>query len=687
MLSLVSLGRALAVATAIPAVLAGCERLPESPDTNQAPETALSALPPVETPGGYRVELSWSGNDPDGDIAHWEIAVDDPEDWSGPLFATERTLVLAAPVAGAGEPADALAPRGTLHSVWVRAVDQDGLADPTPARVSFDSGSIAPTTFITHGPSHSGIWGPDVEFEWEGQDDDGVVVSSRWALTSLLEFEYDHGAPPSSMLELIAWVDTLTFRPLPGGGYSDEEVWVSTTADSVLIPGLPASIGGDLYAFAVRSVDDSGLQDPVLLVPRNARAFRVVDSQDGPRIHLFSDDGDVWGIGDPPGPQPVFAGGGLRFEWNSAPGPSGSPVTGFRYAVDDSTDWSPWSPDHVEWPAQIPGEPEVRWFPGPGIHTLWIEAIDAAGLTRRLEVGLEVYMGPQSCPLVDRTILVVLDTDGSALIAEGILPSLYPQIETALALSWLDGVDVTIHSTAGGVDPPGPALLNCASSVLWIHTADLDGGDHSALSAWHESGPNLLPGWIRSGGNLFLTGVQPGNAVRWAHSTDGSPTQFLMHPLAFENLAQDPDLAPHWMWDRAGVSRIEETIGYTVPASMAADRLRRCNSEVAGGAHPYPDLHFDPLRWPNGPEQGGFGYYDRGLLPGPGTQILYTADDTGVSIAARRLVAPGPNGNVILCGFHPYFLQEPDARQLFRAVLTDFGERLWGTKRAAIFDD
>ena len=546
--------------------------------------------------------------------------------------------------------------------------------DPTATARSYAAGSIPPTTVITRGPYAGGIWGTSVTFGWSGSDDDGEVVSYRYARTDFREYSYDHGGSyPLSQDDLIAWVDTLTFRPLPGGGHSGEEVWVSTTADSVTFPFLPPLDAGNRYVFAVRAVDDSDLEDPLLEVPRNFRWFSTSTQQDGPRIAAFSNEGSVWHTGSPFETRPTLADGGLRFEWSaSRRGGALPPVTGLRYAVEDTSSWSDWSLENTQWPIQLPGEPETLWFPAPGIHRLWIEARDEAQFVTRLEIALDVFPGPRSCPPLLRRVLVVLDT---SLDSYTVFPLDYGSWEAALVESWIPEWELTFHETLGGADPPTVPEMGCASTILWFHTADLDGGAPSALHDFHAEVRNPLVGYVRSGGNLFLCGIQPGNALRYFvhRDTTTAPDQ-QFHPIEFFRTVDDSAYVPHWAFTDLGISVIGSTIGDTQPGAQAHRRLHRATSQVIAGPNPYPDLAFDPLTFPNGPNQGGFGHYDLGLETTPGTEVLYTANDSTAAIAVRRLTSPAEGGNVVFCGFHPYFLQDPGVRALFRAVLTDFGE-------------
>ena len=61
-------------------------------------------------------------------------------------------------------------------------------------------------------------------------------------------------------------------------------------------------------------------------------------------------------------------------------------------------------------------------------------------------------------------------------------------------------------------------------------------------------------------------------------------------------------------------------------------------------------------------------------MPNAGTEVIYQANDTNLAVGVRRLTSPGPNGNTVYLGLHPYFVERPAFRDLVRAVLTQFGE-------------
>lgn len=129
----------------------------------------------------------------------------------------------------------------------------------------------------------------------------------------------------------------------------------------------------------------------------------------------------------------MFAGGGIQYEWTARPGPSQSPVTGFSYAVGDTTSWPPYSDTR-----------SLLWFPAPGPQSFFLRAIDLDGFITTLVAKLRVFSGPRFCNDNERTILVVLDTSSSA---RGFRRGAGPVIDPVSGCSELDSV--LVRSGAG----------------------------------------------------------------------------------------------------------------------------------------------------------------------------------------------------------------------------------------------
>jgi hypothetical protein len=508
-----------------------------------------------------------------------------------------------------------------------------------------------------------------VQFSWVGQDDDGIVVSYETALVGSYEFEYEFGRPPTGP-ELIAWIDTLTFRPLPSGEPSDERVWIPTVADSVLYPNLQPREG--VYAFAVRAIDNAGAKERILTVGDNVRTFGVQPDQDGPRITLVSNVAGVWRSGELESVRDVFAGQGIRFTWSAVPGLSGIPVAGFSHSIEDTSNWTAFTLNDVEWPEQIENAPPNLWFPPPGTHKFFVRAVDAAGFVRVLAATLRAFPGPRFHTASELYVLAVLDTDVTTLTQEGIWPVAYPEVERSMVEYFFEGFNFQIHETRAGDERPRVPVLDFASSVFWMHSGDVFNFDSTTLVNYHRSNlsPNILPSYISSGGNLFLCGIQPTNAMKFFEDVDEANPVEQAYPVQYLLTFQDPSLVDHWAYVNLGISEVEDSI-------LNLDHLPvlpGAKSTITEGKNPYPDLPFDPLTIPGGPTFGGFKFYDIGVHPSPDAEVIYEHPETGSPLGVRKLTSPGVNGNTVFLGFHPYFVRKSAFRELLRAVFADFGE-------------
>lgn len=656
---------------------AGCESENPIGTENQEPNTRISLAPPEGSDASYSVDIFWFGFDDDGEISHYEIAWETEENWIGPIFGTDSTFVLSAADSCCGEPLPEFGSdiRDSVyqqfHTFYVRAVDDQGAEDKTPAFRTFNAKTIAPYTKINFGPVNSQDWGTDVIFKWDGFDDDGVVVSYEYVLTSRVDYRNDHdGVEPSSLVELVAWADTLTFRPLPGGGYSDERVWKPTLADSTLIPGVQP-IPGSSYIFIVRAIDNAGAKERGLAAGDNYRSFNVVANLDGPRLTLISNVLGLWTVDD--APRDVFQGQGIRFRWIGRPSSTSlAPIAGYSYAVEDTSQWSAFSLNTLEWPEQIEGEDPQLWFPEPGPHKFFLRAIDFAGFGRVLPASINVLGGPRQADPGQLYVLAVLDTDGNAYLST-FLPTAYTLLERALIEYFLEGYNFQIFQT-GGTSVVPASLFNLASSTIWIMTSEVESFDSAILKSYHSdrSVTNILPSYVRSGGNLLLCGIRPVNAMRYFDNPDEpSPIFQELFPIDFRRTTTDTTYVPHWAYTELGISRIENSLS----GDDSSPVVRHLVSQVTTGNNPYPDIRFDPLSITQGPIFRGFKHYDTGIIPADArTEVIYRDADTGQSLAVRRLTSPGIEGNLVYLGFHPYYLQKNEFRNFLRAVLTDFGE-------------
>ncbi|MCX5800275.1 MAG: hypothetical protein NTX17_02665 [Candidatus Eisenbacteria bacterium] len=188
---LVCLVCAAAVLVFLLTFLQGCRKERAGFERNLAPETFLSSVPLDSSYVFYRVKLYWAGMDPDGEVVGYYYAVLDsnliPAESSW-VWTTETEMELSLLANN---------PEMLGHRFYCRAVDNRGLADPSPAFVFFyardfhlpkitftrsyavtpegetvplTAATVAQLTDSTPGdtiPTHSVL-----NFSWRGWDDD-----------------------------------------------------------------------------------------------------------------------------------------------------------------------------------------------------------------------------------------------------------------------------------------------------------------------------------------------------------------------------------------------------------------------------------------------------------------------------------------------------------------------------------
>ncbi len=213
----------------------GCRREnPSNFDDNFPPETYISGAPAESTLSYYRVHLFWSGSDSDGSIGYYEYAVTDSnkvpgEDTPGFVgyYRTTRTDSVFQ--------LSADNPQILGHRFYVRAVDNEGKTDPTPAWAYFVAhdynfpnvvfhrqigtwtdreGNVRTRTInSTHryAPTDTIGVGGTVQVSWSGYDVDvgGSVVGYVYRTSADTDFK--GGSPADTSI-------TFDFSPEPVGG-------------------------------------------------------------------------------------------------------------------------------------------------------------------------------------------------------------------------------------------------------------------------------------------------------------------------------------------------------------------------------------------------------------------------------------------------------------------------------------
>lgn len=130
---------ALFVALASVALVSCRREAPSNVDRNRAPETYVTLAPAESLVTFYRAHLYWSGRDPDGQVAYYEIAVTDsnrtPEQDLDSGTGYTKTLKTDSTFVFRADPPTEQQLLG--YRFFVRAVDNEGKFDPTPAVAYF----------------------------------------------------------------------------------------------------------------------------------------------------------------------------------------------------------------------------------------------------------------------------------------------------------------------------------------------------------------------------------------------------------------------------------------------------------------------------------------------------------------------------------------------------------------------
>ena len=270
---------------AVVAVLTSCSSEEGALAPNQPPETDVTSSVPANGESVvHHVEIQISGRDADGIVPRFEYlvqtypravssyndidvalpAVDDPR-WT-PTGNGETIYVVDIVLAADTLRAD---PQGDIgngrfdrwHTVFVRAIDNDGGIDETPDHRTFDAYTLAPLIRLLS----PAVVSPQITelprtfaLRWNGVDDlgDGRTQNpdaTRWVLTALTAAEAGN---PALVRERL--------YDLPESAWSSWMAWgpSDSTREARLFDVIPAAAADSFYAFAVQGLDDGGAITP-----------------------------------------------------------------------------------------------------------------------------------------------------------------------------------------------------------------------------------------------------------------------------------------------------------------------------------------------------------------------------------------------------------------------------------------
>ena len=396
---------------------AGCgdDSLPAAPGgEDRVPNTYITRGPIESTPVGHRVSIRWTSRDDTTEAPaaraadHFEIAWEDTTTWIGPITSTDSTFVTEASSVCCVEPPPAYVNKygdtypdsvySQLHTLFVRAVSPGGLIDPTPAFLTFDARTIAPTSSIEFSAADDDSQCPTTAFEWMASDIDGEVASYEWALVTTFEYEAAAGQPlpvdPDSAGAAMAdWLS------------ADGSLWDTTLETRMEFADLaetvsPDSTGGndhDRWWLAVRAVDDAMATETILEPGRNLVAFDVYDvaGSGGPLISIQGYRANStpiteahWNSSEP---EFVFVSSvaSMRFTVSAVTPTPCSEVVSFEYKTDSGT-YAPLTVVGSSGAPQLwPLPPAAAWQPGSGLHGFTVRVTGSNGRQRELTANVQ----------------------------------------------------------------------------------------------------------------------------------------------------------------------------------------------------------------------------------------------------------------------------------------------------------
>jgi len=409
---------------------------------NAVPDTYISGTPPYLRETDFFVEFFWSGNDPDGRINgyQWKITTNgadgisvsdtltvDPAtgDTLHPWhFTTATDTVFFVSADSASFIDDYELPEHLRrfyqpHTIFVRAVDDKGAVDPSPAMVTFTATTFAPTVYLTAPPSLRGVYPesqpvpPTFLVKWTGSDPDfelGTPTKIRYMVKSALYINtFGSEVYLSTRNEYQAVGDTIITFSDPG--WSD---WIpyltdpDARAQSFSADKLDAQGRLKHYFFAIQAQDTAGAVSLDRSYGNGVKNFYVNDVA-SPIISVRERYlGSARGTGlygrtvvDIAQNQP------LLFVWTGSAESYGGIVDGFRHGwdVEDLTD-----DEDDGWVTQFGmtdshTRSDLKVFDS-GSHVLTIECKDNAGLMTRYTFVLNVVPVPDAA---DQLPLLLID--------------------------------------------------------------------------------------------------------------------------------------------------------------------------------------------------------------------------------------------------------------------------------------
>ncbi len=192
------------------------------------PDTHLSVFSlnnDTITPGATVKKISWWGDSPNGFVVGFRISFDSLN-WG---YTTKYDSTFVFTIQG----------QDSTFRIWVAAVDNNGLVDPTPASNLYPVVNSAPTMIFDPGITIPDTIFPIATFKWTGMDPDGdfTIKNYFWSLN-----------------------DTNHFKAISGNLNL-----MTLTKDSGLVSGN--------YCLYMKAVDNAGASSPIVRMPLDSSKY------------------------------------------------------------------------------------------------------------------------------------------------------------------------------------------------------------------------------------------------------------------------------------------------------------------------------------------------------------------------------------------------------------------------------
>ncbi len=507
--------------------LAGCGDEPIQGDfvSNQPPETDVTSTPPVFGQTSFTVSFSWKGRDPDSEIAgfEWRISnngadgiVDQADTLESILpwsftTAAESTFVVSAE--NDSFSMDTSDPRQgpddyrfwQTHTFFIRAVDNEGMKDPTPAMVSFTATTLSPTISIdvpVASAFNSCVSAARVlTFGWTAVDPD--VASNEPAEVRYLLKRV--GGAADDCLTQVGYEATSPIRN-DDPGWSD---WVAYDAadDSGKTVTLPKQRVGDSFLFAVQARDLAGAVTPTFTWDKNVRHVRI--GVDKFPLLLVTErflGGDSFVSVNKIKAFDIVQGQELRFEWSADASTYAGVIDAFRYG------WDVADPEDENDPGWA-----VAWGLGAnwkqaqprsflqGSHNFIVQCRDNSGTISRALYQLQVIQIATRAE--QRSVLLIDDWKDIGAVSEALDDQWDRRWKEHLlkVAGFQDSDIIDAQTTRARVKF---ATLNEYKSVVWFTNSGEESFFHTTFAPLNTRTPqfNWLEVYQGQVGNLLLVG-------------------------------------------------------------------------------------------------------------------------------------------------------------------------------------